>query len=100
MTTERPAPRTEGLTEVVAQLAAFHSHSPALIVRTPAGGYEISPDGMGGGPDNRYLISRSQLGELMWEHGVKRDDLRDPGVATRIAAVVAEYRPRRSRRWG
>jgi hypothetical protein len=81
-----------GLAEVVRELAGFDRRSPALIVQQPLGGYLISPDGTGGGPDNVYVISRRQLAELMWEHGIYRDHLLDPQVVARLAGLVAARR--------
>lgn len=81
------------LAEAVRQLADYHVKSPALVVQTPDGGYAISPDGMGGHVRNRYVISRSQLGTLMWENGFRREELADPQAAAKLAALVAAFRP-------
>jgi hypothetical protein len=62
-------------------------------VQTLQGEYEISPDGMGCGARNRLVISRSQLGTLMWENGFRREELADPQTAAKLAAIVAEFRP-------
>lgn len=87
------------LAETVRLLADYHSKSPALVVETPDGEYVISPDGMGGGLQNRFVISRSQLAALMWENGYRREDLAEPEIAAKLAALVAEFRPPRRRGW-
>jgi hypothetical protein len=81
------------LADAVRQLADYHVQSPALVVQTPDGEYAISPDGMGGGARNRFVISRSQLGTLMWENGLRREELADPQTAAKLAALVAAFRP-------
>lgn len=81
------------LAEAVRQLADYHVKSPALVVQRPEGGYVVSPDGSDGGARNRFVISRSQLGTLMWENGLRREELADPQTAAKLAALVAEFRP-------
>lgn len=82
-----------GMVDAVKQLADYHAKSPALIVRTPEGGYLISPDGMGEGTQNTFVISRSQLATLMWEHGLRREALADPQTAAKVTALVAAFCP-------
>jgi hypothetical protein len=79
--------------DAVRQLADYHVKSPALVVQTPEGGYVISPDGVGGDVRNRFVISRSQLGTLMWENRFRREELADPQTAAKLAALVAAFRP-------
>jgi len=94
MTATRWEVRTvSDLAEAVRQLADCHVKSPALVVQTPEGGYVVSPDGSGGGTRNRFMISRSQLGTLMWENGFRREELADPQTAAKLAALVAAFRP-------
>ncbi|WP_460806784.1 hypothetical protein [Micromonospora zhanjiangensis] len=81
------------LVDAVRLLTKEPSLGPALIVRTPEGTYLISPDGSGGNARNHYVISRGQLGLLMWEHNELSDDLADPERAARVAALVAAFRP-------
>ncbi|MFB9238139.1 hypothetical protein ACFFWC_21715 [Plantactinospora siamensis] len=81
------------LTDAVKRLAEHTPHGPALIVRTPDGQHLVSPDGSGESPRNQYVISRSQLGSLMWEHGYRREHLTDPQQAAELAALVAAFRP-------
>jgi hypothetical protein len=81
------------LVDAVRKLADQPAQGPALIARNPEGLYLVSPDGSGGGPHNKYVISRSQLGTLMWENGILRDNLTDPEQAAKIATLVAAYHP-------
>jgi hypothetical protein len=83
-----------GLVEAVRTLAALPIASPALIVATPDGAYAVSPDGTGGGARNRYVISRGQLNVVLWEHSIAAHELADAQVLARVAALVADYRPR------
>jgi hypothetical protein len=82
------------LVKAVCELAAFDRRSVALIVQQPLGGYVISVDGTGGGARNAYVISRGQLAELMWEHGLHREDLVDVDVAAHLAGAVSDFRSR------
>lgn len=81
------------LVGAVRQLAGFHVKSPARIVWTPRGGYVVCPDGTGDGDRNRFVISRSQLGTLMWKNGFRREELTDPHVAGQLAGLVASCQP-------
>lgn len=81
------------LAEAVRRLADCHVKSPALVLQTPEGGYVVSPDGMGGGAQNRFVISPGQLATLMWENGFRREELADPQTAAKLTAIVAEFRP-------
>jgi hypothetical protein len=83
------------LADAVRLLADHHVKSPALVVQTPGGDYLISADGTGGGAGNRFVISRSQLGTLMWENGFRRDELADPQTAAKVASLVAAFCPPR-----
>ena len=76
------------LAEALRQLADYHVKSPAYVVRTPDSGYVVSPGGAGWGAPSRCVISRSQLGTLMWESGLRREELADPQTAAQLAAVV------------
>ncbi|MDG4765115.1 hypothetical protein O7632_13560 [Solwaraspora sp. WMMD406] len=89
------------LADAVRNLAEYHVKSPALVVQAPDGGYLINPDGMGGNTRNRFVISRSQLGTLMWENGLRRKELAEPQAAAKLAAIVAKFRvpPAGSPRW-
>jgi hypothetical protein len=83
------------LADAVRQLADHHVKSPALVVQMPNGEYMIRPDGTGGGVQNRFVISRSQLATLMWEHGFRRDELADPQTAAKLASLVTAFCPPR-----
>jgi hypothetical protein len=80
------------LVEAVRELAGFAPSSPALLVRTPSEDYIVSADGLGGA-QNRYVISRSQLDELLADNGLKAEDLAEPQTMSAVAALVAAFRP-------
>ena len=79
------------LVAAVKELASYHVKSPAAIVQLADGDYIVIPYGVPGREIGRYVISRGQLGVLMWEHRFGRRDLADPKEAARLAALVAEY---------
>jgi hypothetical protein len=81
------------LIDAVRKLADHPAQGPALIVRTPEDAYLVSPDGSGEGLRNRFVISQSQLGALMRKNGLRREDLADPHMASKVAALVAAFRP-------
>jgi len=80
------------LTEALCELARLDRRHLGLIVLTPTGDYLVDLSGTGAGVRNRFVISRRQLGELMWDHQVPRDELTDPDVAARLTALVTAWR--------
>lgn len=81
------------LIEQVCNLAQLPPARYGLLYQTPEGVYAISDeDGLTGSAANRYIISTNQLRDLLWDMGVRRDQLADPVVAARVAAKVAERR--------
>ncbi len=79
------------LTDAVRELAACDRRSAAVLVRAPDGEYLVSRDGTGGDVRNAYVVSRSQLAELMHEAGLRRVDLASLGVRRRLAGMVAAF---------
>jgi hypothetical protein len=80
------------LTEALLELARLDRRSRALIVQIPVGGYLLDHSGTGAGVENKFVISRRQLGELTWEHQIFRDQLSDPDAAARLTALVTAWR--------
>jgi len=78
---------------MVRQLAACHVKSSALVVQTPTGGYKVNSEAPSHATEETRVISRSELGQLMWRNGLFREDLADPQIAARLATLVATSRP-------
>ena len=85
------------LSEALLSLAVLDRRGPALIVRLAAGGYLMLPKGYGCPLDSAYVISRSQLSELMHTAGLRRHDLNDPSLAARLSTLVDTFHQQRVR---
>jgi beta-galactosidase GanA len=83
----------DNLTAEVVAMARLPRNRYGLLYQTSEGVYAISdPDGLTGSAANRYVISTTQLRELMWEMGIRVDQLDDQTTAAKLAALVAECR--------
>ena len=80
-----------GLSRQIRILADLPPQGPGLIYRTPHEAYWVSETGITGSPANMYVISRDQLGELMWEAQIRPDDLEDEAKLARLTGLVSAW---------
>lgn len=84
------------LAAAVRELAELDRRSPEVLVRTPAGKYRVHARGYGGNIGDLFVISRSQLQDLMAAGSLSGQRLADPATLRRLVNVVMEFHRRRT----
>ena len=84
----------EQLIDEIARMTQLPGSRYGLLYQTPEGEFRLSgEDGLTGSAENRYVISTTQLRELMSELGFTPQMVaEDRGIAAQLASVVAEIR--------